>query len=460
MELRMKPIVVWLIAGLVLALAAGQAHAEVPCASGPGIIVAGDQLSASLSFTPAEASPGVPTSCSQSLLLPIPAGYYGVYRVVTTASVDQLDGDQSTFTVVVNSDSQAHGLVDTFSGSYSFTKYYAVGDGGLATFESTFGMSMTGDPSSFGDIESADILVAYTSAASQQTSINQVATEQLGLATHMGTLSSILLSSGSVEGDDEVIFLGGVGSYDMGVAGRYNLAPGFSLVGGVSAVNLSLSRAGGNGLLAAGALRFVQPESGEFRIVAEAGAEVAPLSLSFARHYDDGTTAGSDFTAVGDGILASIYGRAGVIWTPHVDDSVLFAASLKQGRLAWNKLAEPNLDDVVGAYPNLFAADFSSGMQDFTTVRASADWTHHLDGTTDVMASVGVGVAYGTGTTANVFGVGTVTSENPSTAFVDYGLRASWKLAPRSAIDGFLAGSTGTNIGTHAQIGAAYHMSF
>jgi hypothetical protein len=63
-------------------------------------------------------------------------------------------------------------------------------------------------------------------------------------------------------------------------------------------------------------------------------------------------------------------------------------------------------------------------------------------------------------TSAYILGGGTTTGGYANTVFAEYGLGLGWEVAPGSTIEGFLQGSTGTNIGTHAQIGAAYRMKF
>lgn len=99
-------------------------------------------------------------------------------------------------------------------------------------------------------------------------------------------------------------------------------------------------------------------------------------------------------------------------------------------------------------------------MSSFTTVKVGADWTTQLAADVDLTTSLAVGSTMGSGAAADVFAVGTVTGSPQSTLFAEYGLRLGWEPNPNSRIDGFVLGSTGSGIGTHAQIGAAYHQSF
>ena len=55
---------------------------------------------------------------------------------------------------------------------------------------------------------------------------------------------------------------------------------------------------------------------------------------------------------------------------------------------------------------------------------------------------------------------GTTEGGYANTVFAEYGAGLAWHLNSQSTIEGFIQGSSGTNIGTHAQIGAAYRMTF
>jgi hypothetical protein len=53
-----------------------------------------------------------------------------------------------------------------------------------------------------------------------------------------------------------------------------------------------------------------------------------------------------------------------------------------------------------------------------------------------------------------------VTGSAQSVVFTEYGLRLGWDVAQDARLDGFIQGTTGAGIGTHAQIGAGYHQTF
>lgn len=391
-----------------------------------------------------------------SNILPVAdADRFVVYKVTSRGFNALNDGDRATYTVTSNGQAKSRVWSDETLGDFTVEQYYAAGRG-PTNFAGTFTLDLpaSGDTS----IDSLDFLMGSTTLASQQDSLDEIGLQQLGIATHLDATAGLLTGANQpLEGDNEIALLGGVGSYTLGITGRYNLAEGFSLLGGASIVNFGVPGASASGLLAAGAVRFVQPGLGEIRYFGEAGLQMASLGLNFSRHYDNGTSANYAASASGDGLLGSIYARSGVLWAPNTDNDVLFSATLKQGALGVGTMVE----DDPSSTPNLFSADYSRTSTSFTTIKGGVDWTARLRTDVDLTASLGVGAALANGgTTANVFGVGTVTSAPQSTLFAEYGVRLGWTPTAASRVDGFVSGSTGTGIGTHGQIGAAYHLRF
>lgn len=407
--------------------------------------------------------PGSAT-CSVVSTIVVPDGYYGVFKADSRGTALLDTGDTATNSLVgtgpLSGQSSGKGIAGIADEPMDFSGYYAVG---LASGDTPFSAdaSVVTTGSSAGTqstYDSLELLVGYTTLASQQDSLGEIGIQQLGLATHLDATAGLLTGANQpLEGDNEIELLGGVGSYTFGVAGRYNLAEGFSLLGGASIVNLAMPGAGASGVLAAGALRFVQPGADEFRYFGEAGVQVAALGLNFSRHYDNGKTANYAATASGDGLLGGAYVRGGALWAPNADNDVVFSATLKQGALGIGGMVE---DDPNGS-PNFFSANYSHTGLSFTTIKGGVDWTTRLAAQWTLAASLGVGTAFANGgASANVFGVGTVTGAAPSTLFAEYGLRLGWTPTAHSRIDGFVAGSAGTGIGAHTQIGAAYHLNF
>lgn len=286
-------------------------------------------------------------------------------------------------------------------------------------------------------------------------SIDEIGLAQAGLVTHLDETAGLLTGGNlSLEGGNEFGAIGAIGSYTFGTNFRYNLADGFSVLAGVSIIDMGAGGADASGVLGAAAIRYVQPDASGFRLFGEGGVHGAALALSFSRSYEDSNTTHT-VSGDGDGLLGAGYLRGGVLIEPDENNDIVLSATVKQSVLAISNYAEE-----VSAN-NPFAADLSGTQASFTTVKAGVDWTTKLAADVDLTASGAIGSTMGnTGTEAYVFGGGDVVGTPQSALFVEYGLRVGWMPTLDARLDGFVAGSTGVGIGTHAQIGAAYHMSF
>lgn len=398
-------------------------------------------------------------SCSITSTIQVPTGYYGVFKADARGSVHQENSaDSGVLSVDAFSKTGSATVTGATDQDVEFTTYYATGLTSTPTgFDGTATAAIAGtDANAMDSLDSVDLLMAYTTQAQQNDSFSIIGLQQLALATHLDETGGLLIGGNQpLEGPNEIGLIGGVGSYTLGVTGRFNLAEGFSLLGGASIVDFAAPGTSAHGVLAEGAIRYVQPGNQEFRLMGEVGGELAPLGVTFSRHYEDGF-AGTDASGSGDALLGSLYAKGGVLWSPTADDDLLFSATLKQGAFGIGSFVEDDPD----TNPNLFAADLSGTSQSITLVKVGTDWTHKLGQGADLTASLAVGAASGSGATGTVFGVGAVTGAAQTTYFADYGLRVGWELAPGSRVDGFVAGSSGTGIGTHAQVGADYRMSF
>lgn len=291
-------------------------------------------------------------------------------------------------------------------------------------------------------------------------SVDEIGLAQAGLVTHLDVTAGLLTGGNlSLEGGDEFGMIGGLGSYTFGGNVRYNLAEGFSVLGGVSIFDMGAGGAEAHGVLGAAAIRWVQPDATGFRLFGEGGVQGAGMSMSFSRSYeyeeDNVGPATASATGSGDGLLGAGYIRGGVLIEPDANNQIVLSASVKQSVLGIS-----NYSEEVGA-DNPFAADLSGTEASFTTVKAGVDWTTKLAADVDLTASGAIGSTMGNaGTAAYIFGGGDVVGTPQSALFVEYGARVGWMPTADARIDGFIAGSTGVGIGTHAQVGAAYHMSF
>lgn len=403
---------------------------------------------------------GLSQTCAVSNPVKVPAGTYGVFKVDSQGYVELQNGEKVKLAVVSSGQSHSKTLNGPYADAVTYSAYYSTGLVAADTsFSGTATVDATGasDAFSYGEYDALDIRAGFTTLASIKGGLSEISTQQTGLVTHLDLDAGLLTGAFQpLEGQNEVGVFGALGSYDFGATGRFNLSQGFSVLGGISAVSLSVPGASASGVMGSAALRFVQPDGSGFRWFAEGGLEGATLGLNFSRHYSNGTVASYEAKGSGDGLLGAGYVRGGVVWQPDADNEIVFSASVKGSALGVSKYSE--VDPITD--PNLFSADLSGHTSGFTTVKAGADWTTALQQNFDLTTSVAVGSTFGSGASADVFGVGNVSGAAKSTLFAQYGVRLGYAVTPTSKIDGFVQGTTGTGIGTHLQAGAGYHLKF
>lgn len=440
--------------GAILMGSAGAMAAE--CAGGPGVV----GNTASYIGPIVSAIDGASANCTTTNVpIFVPAGTYGVFSVDSRGAYTLSEGDSSAYSVTAFGETQTTTEDGENFDAIFVRNKFATGLVAVPTdFDGTFDLNVT-DGNGFPgdsqvDIDTLDILVGYTTLASQQASLEEIAQQQFGLITHLDANAGLLRGVDQpLEGENEAGIIGSFGSFMFGATGRYNLADGFSVLGGASIVNLGVPDASATGVLGTGAVRYVDPAGGDIRFFGEGGVELAGLGFSFTRHYDNGTIADYEATGSGLGILGAGYLRAGIVVTPDASNELLFSASVKQSALGFPGFVE---DDPEGN-PNLFSADYSGTGTMVTTLKTGIDWTTELAADLDLTASGAIGAAFGSGASAAIFGIpGMVSSGPQSTMFVEYGLRLGWTPSPDVTVDGFVRGTTGMGIGTHAQVGAAY----
>lgn len=401
------------------------------------------------------AFPGNLADCQLS----VPAHYntpndpdlFEVYSATYKGFVD--DGDTATITVEqqgFTDSAQVPGPIET-TDTYFETFAGKDGDGNIVT-NTTLELP-SGAATGIDTLDYA--LLATMTRGDAEDSVDQIGLGQVGLVTHLDQQANLLTSGNlALEGADEFGFIGGVGSFTLGANARYNIADGVSILGGVSLVDLSAGNMGATGVLGAAAIRYVQPDAGSFRLFGEGGVQVAGLGMSFSRTYTDSIDT-HHVSGSGTGLLGAGYVRGGVLFAPDENNEIVLSATLKQSVLGITSYSE-----IVSAN-NLFAADLTGTNSGFTTVKLGVDWTTQISSDVDLTASAALGsTAANQGSQAYIFGGGDVVGTTQSALFAEYGLRLGWDMTPDSRLDGYVSGSTGVGIGTHAQIGAGYHQSF
>ena len=316
----------------------------------------------------------------------------------------------------------------------------------------TSNMRLTQDEGFGTVIDTLDYTLQGTMTRDQaEASLTGLGNAETAMVTHLDATSGLLTGGNmTLTGDNEARVLGGVGSYMVGGNVRYNMSEGFSVLGGASLIDQGAGGAHYTGGMGALALRFVEP-GGFF---GEAGVNGGVYNMRFSRTYTDST---GTQTVIGNGVggIGALYVRGGVVFELDQSNEIVLSATAKQSFVGFGDYRETTTGS------NLFSADLSGQTAGFTTVKLGADWTTELTADVDLTAHVGVGTTMANQrTSAYILGGGTTTGGYSNTIFAEYGLGLGWEVAPGSTIEGFLQGSTGTNIGTHAQIGAAYRMKF
>jgi hypothetical protein len=390
----------------------------------------------------------------------VPAGTYGVVRVDVSGSQVFLE-DTDSYAFQIDANGQVFLVNRQGTGvdlnDYVETAYFTYDPSGSdALFEGLFAVDPNISSAGILAFDDIDIFLRYTTAASIEGSLDQIAAGEAAIVAHTGATASLLTGSDQpLEGENEFGVIGGLGSYMLGLTARYNISEGFSLLGGASLIGQDYADAGVDGVLGAVALRYVEPGVNSFRLFGEGGVTLGAFEASFARHYEDGTDEGVDATGTTAAGLGGAYLRGGVLIEPDADNEIVLSATVQHSMLGLAGYAETG-----GAF-NMFAATLPAQAGSFTVVKGSAAWTTALASDVDLTASASLGLVVGhTPVEAEIEFVGPETGGPASSVFAEGGLRLGWTPSPGTRLDGFIQGSTGTGIGTHAQIGAAYRMSF
>lgn len=417
-----------------------------------------DDTAITLLFDAFGAVVGNPGTCAPTFAahsnLPNDPNLFEVYSADYRGDILPSLDDQGEITVEANGRTST----GTFTSGDNpvFTHFIGKEADGTLSSDITVRISNATDPATEAFIDSVDYLRAGTmTRADAEASLAELGSGQASLVTHLDA-TSWLLGGGTMglEGPDEVRVLGGVGSYMLGGNARFNLSDGFSLLAGVSLVDQTAGGAGYTGALGKVGLRFVEQAPATARLFGEVGVDVAALNMRFSRTYTS-STGTQTVTGAGNGGLGALYLTGGMLFELDSSNQIALSATAKQSMLGFGDYRE-----TVSA-GNLFAADLSNQMAGFTTLKVGADWTAELTEELSLTAHVGLGTTIANqATSAYILGGGTTTGASASTVFAEYGLGLGYEVMPGSTIEAFVQGSTGTNIGTHAQVGAAFRMAF
>ncbi len=440
----------------IMLLGSSAAALADPCQVNPSTpVYAPDDSAISIIFDSFFAEPGNAATCNINIKAqdssPNDPDEFRVYRADYQGFVDA--GETAHFVVKHDGrtdEADVEGLKDV--GDDYYHHFIGKDENGKLVSD----MELTQDEGFGTVIDTLDYSLQGTMTRTQaEASLADLGNAQTAMVTHLDATSGLLTGGNmTLEGDNELRVLGGVGSYMLGGNLRYNISDGFSVLAGVSLIDQGAGGAHYTGGLGAAALRFVEPGGASSRFFGEAGVDGGVMHMSFSRTYTDNNST-QTVTGNGTGGLGAIYLRGGMLFQLDESNEVVLSATAKQSFIGFGDYRET----ITGG--NLFAADLAGQFAGFTTVKLGADWTTSLTSDVDLTAHLGIGTTMSNQpTTAYILGGGTTEGGYTNTVFAEYGAGLAWHITPESTIEGFLQGSSGTNIGTHAQIGAAYRMKF
>ena len=146
---------------------------------------------------------------------------------------------------------------------------------------------------------------------------------------------------------------------------------------------------------------------------------------------------------------------AGVLVAPTPDDEVAFSASLTHDWLGSDGFAE-----TIGE-TNLFPATVAAGTASFDRAKAGITWKRRLAPAWDLTLSTALGETFAhDGVAANVAFVGPVAGGPVNDAFAEAGAQIDWRLTASATASAYVLGATGTQSGTHLQVGEALKVAF
>ncbi|HXE23719.1 MAG TPA: hypothetical protein VN637_02400 [Roseiarcus sp.] len=292
-----------------------------------------------------------------------------------------------------------------------------------------------------------DIQNSVTSLAQAQ--INQMITTRL--------LGSLLLGANEqVSGCDCGGGFASIGSFSLGSHGRWSLNDSVTLLAGAAFEQYYQDGANVHAApIVAASLRYDPPNWGKSRPFFEVGAALAPyIDTTYTRYYTNGLTPAQGVGSAVDRSV-SVFGRIGWVDRLTPIDEVAVFADLVRG---WQQSG--GYTEAASAV-NPFPATVSTGVDRQDVVRFGATYTRLLFG--NLEANVNAAIAYGFdnhfGSQINVVSFGSV-APFPllNSAWTEFGGRLGYRFSRNLAVDVFLIGTLGGEIGPtlHGGLGVRY----
>ena len=453
---------VCLLVPMAVLLGADGARAASPCfSSGP--TVPPDGKTFTQFFNNFQATTGQVAICSLDTPAQLPVGtiavYKSAYRGVVVAELD--DTSVATLTVTTGTGQEVSTVTTAPDNGNDVADIYHEGRLGLdrsGKLNGTIVLQVAGLTGAITEpmatLDSLDLVeLGRTTVDSVTTSIAQLSDAQAGIVTNLDSEASRLLGADApLQAPDGIALEGAIGSATLGLKANVNLQDGFSVQAGAAiATEANASSSFSSLPLLAVSLRYVEPKAMTLRPFGEAGIFASPtLQLHFSRDYSGG--AGS---ADVSGSQVSIFGRAGVLYAPDLNDELAFSATLTQN---WLNLGAYDEMTTAG---NLFPAHVAAARFATPTVKAGVAWTHLVSPDVDFTLSAAVGRSFGrTPLLANVDWVGPVSSGAEDVTFAELGARVGIKVRENTTANLFLVDTVGDKFANHLQLGGGLRINF
>jgi hypothetical protein len=297
-----------------------------------------------------------------------------------------------------------------------------------------------------------------TTQAQVQNSVNSVAKAQQSQVITNRVLSSILIgATQQISCSSCGSGFGSLGSLAFGLQGRWGLSPNLTFIGGASYNQWS-----GQGIAvsdaptAAGSLVY-DFNWGSSRPFLQFGGGITPYeNVSTTRAYPYGAGEAVGYSTAIDRNL-SVFGRAG--WLDRVtpiDEAAVY------GDIGRNWMQTGAFSDATTQF-NPYPESAPTGLDTLNIVRLGGQWTHLFNGVIEVNGSGAVAHSFGAGpgTFVNIYDFGPIApGAVPNSTWFEYGARIGYRVNNNFAVDAFLLGTAGGQVGDTLHGGLALRFSF
>lgn len=395
-------------------------------------------------------------TCNWTQPTVLPENVFGVYSAEYRGGT----GPDATATLTTVHNGKTT-VTDLDADSEIYVKQYIGSDAdGVLTDELT--LDLDGELTSV-DLDTADYkLLGTTTLADARGSLTDLATAETGVVTHLTATSGLLTGEADPFAEQNSVGLvGAVGSHIVGVDGHAVLGEGLTLDAGIAGFDQEANNLAMSGLLAAGKLRYITPDTGGARWFGAIGLSGSPnMALDLTRDYatDYVDPDHPDMTSVTSrthATLISLSGEAGVLVGLGNDSAMRLSGEVSQNWLSVDGFSEAFSED------NLFPLSTEDHTSGFTIVKGKAAWQLALTDGVHLDLSAALGQTFANDDyTAEIEFIGPLNVSGVSETFAEAEARLGWAMTSAADLDVFGRGTFGTESGTHLQAGSELRLKF